>query len=99
MTGNLIACIVILSLGLLAAGIAIYNFIKLVHNLDEDYRIIPATLFTIFSFIFILSSLVHWNDDKEFKTIKCKEYNVETVVNYSRGSSDTTYIIYYKQKQ
>ena len=99
MTGNLIACIIILSFGVLAIGIVVYNAIKLILNSEEDYRMVPIILFGIFGSLFILSSLAHWNDDKEFRTIKCEEYSVETVVKYSNGPSDTTYIIHYKRKQ
>ena len=61
---------------------------------DDDYYV-PIVLLIIFSLCFIIPSIIHWNDDSSYKIIECKEYHIETKINYSQ-TIDTTYIIYYK---
>ena len=96
MTANMIACISFLSVGILLALFAIYNIIRMFVEEDEEYRIIPVMLSTAVSFICIITPIIHWHDDDEYKTIECSEYKVETITTYSDTETSTTYKIYYK---
>lgn len=96
MSGNLIACIIVLVLGIGMIGFVIYSAYRMIAK-DEDYMVIPAIIFSMIGLVFILSSITHWNDDKEYKTIDCSGYYIDTNVKYSKdGQVDTTYTIHYK---
>lgn len=96
MSGNLIACIIVLVLGIGMIGIVIYSAYRMIAK-DEEYMVIPAILFSMFGLFFVLSSVIHWDDDKEYKTIDCSGYYIDTNVKYSKdGQVDTTYTIHYK---
>lgn len=96
MSGNLIGCIICLALGIGMVGFAIYSAYRMIAK-DEEYMVIPTILFSMFGLVFILSSAIHWNDDKEYKTIDCSVYYIDTNVKYSKnGQVDTTYTIHYK---
>lgn len=91
---NRIICIIFLIIGtfcLFFIGKCIY---KQYYNKDDDYTI-PIIIFTFFSLLFIITPIIHWNDDYFYKTIECKEYHIETKITYSQAI-DTTYIIHYK---
>ena len=96
MSGNLIASIICLVLGIAMLGYAIYSAYRMIAK-DEDYMVIPLLFFGMIGFVVVLSSAIHWNDDKEFKTIDCSGYYIDTNVKYSKdGQTDTTYTIHYK---
>ena len=100
MTGNLIVCIIFIMIGSALALNGLYNFIKSLVKTGEEYRIIPGMILLVIGMAFIVPAIVHWNDDKEFKTIECSEYKIEKSVSYtSKGQTDTTYMIHYKKIQ
>lgn len=95
MSGNLIACIICLILGIGMVGFAIYSGYRMIAK-DEDYMVIPASFFSMIGLVLVLVSVIHWNDDKEYKTIDCSGYYIDTNVKYSRnGQVDTIYTIHY----
>ena len=100
MTGNLIVCIIFLTIGGALALNGLYNYIKSLVKTGEEYRVIPGMILFVVGIAFIVPSIVHWNDDKEFQTIECSEYKIEKTVSYSsKGQTDTTYTIHYKKIQ
>jgi hypothetical protein len=74
---------------------AIYSAYRMIAK-DEEYMIIPGVIFSMFGLVFILVSLIHWNDDEEYKSLDCTEYIIETNIKYSGEQIDTTYTIRYK---
>jgi hypothetical protein len=96
MSGNLIGCIICLVLGIAMLGLAIYSAYRMIAK-DEEYMVIPLLFFGMIGLVVVLSSAIHWNDDKEYKTIDCSGYYIDTNVKYSKGGqADTTYTIHYK---
>lgn len=97
MSGNLIACIVFLVIGILLLIMAAYHFIKMLKT-DEVYRIIPTMFFSVIGGMLVLAAALHWNDDREYKVIVCKEYKIEQVTITKNDSVviDKTYKISYR---
>lgn len=47
--------------------------------------------------MFIILSIVHWNDDKEYKVIECTSYKIEVITIQTNDSiTEERYKIYYK---
>ena len=99
MTGNMIACIIFLSVGIIGLAISVYCFVRMIVK-NEEYQFIPGMLFCVLGGVLVIASLAHWNDDEIYKKIECQEYRVEKHVTYSHyNSADTTYTIFYKIKK
>ena len=96
MTANLIACIISLSIGIIALGVALYYGWQGIKNGQDT--ILPAYFFLAIGFVFVLSAGIHWHDDDEYKEIKCCDYKVETIITNRNNQEDTTYVIHYKIK-
>lgn len=98
MTTNMIACITALSAGIIIGFLACHLLYRATKE-DEVGFGVASLILSVISLLLIVSSLVHWHDDDEYKRIECREYGVETIITTSsKGQVDTTYIIQYKSK-
>lgn len=98
MTTNMIACIAVLSAGIIIGLLACYSLYLAIKEGEVGYGAASLILF-VGSLLLIVVPLVHWHDDDEYKRIECREYKVETLITTSsKGQVDTTYVIQYKSK-
>ena len=85
-----------LVLGIAMLGYAIYSAYRMIAK-NEKYMVFPFLFFGMFGFVAFYYQQFYWNDDKEYKTIDCAEYYIDTNVKYSKdGQVNTTYTIHYK---
>lgn len=94
MTTNIIACIVVLIIGIVLLLIGIY---QLILSRKEELRALIGIPFLCVGIMFIILSIAHWNDDKEYKVIECTSYKIEVITIQTNDSiTEEKYKIYYK---